>query len=112
MTLLQIDAFTADFSGAHDRAAALDARILGNASAISAQYADLVALATRQAVSALDFTVGTDAKGNVLPWDVKLFMKNIGTDTYVLAVYLSFFPFLWEGGALMMMMDGRMRVGG
>ena len=99
------------------RATALDARILADAAAVSSAasgggaYAQLVALATRQAVSAIDFTVGTDAKGNVLPWDVKLFMKNIGTDTYVLAIYLSFFPFRWEGGALMMM-DGRMRVGG
>ncbi|TBU41779.1 hypothetical protein BD309DRAFT_964560 [Dichomitus squalens] len=103
-----IDAFTADFPAAHDRAVALDAQILGSASQISSEYADLVALATRQAVSALDFTVGTDSKGNVDPGDVKLFMKNIGTDQRVSPVehiFAAFPTYLYLnaswGGALL-----------
>ena len=50
---------------------------------ISTQYSDLVSLATRQAMSTLDFTVGTDSNGNVVPGDVKVFMKNQGTDRFV-----------------------------
>ena len=57
---------------------------MNDAGKISSQYSDLVSLATRQAMSALDFTVGTDSNGNVLPDDVMIFMKNKGTDTFVL----------------------------
>ncbi|PIL35870.1 hypothetical protein GSI_01530 [Ganoderma sinense ZZ0214-1] len=78
-----IDAFTGDYSGAHDRAVALDQKIMGAANEISSQYADVVALATRQAMGALDLTVGADSSGNVFPGDVKVFMKNLGTDRRV-----------------------------
>ena len=51
----------------------------------SSQYADIVALSTRQTMSALDITVGTDASGSVVvPSDIMIFMKNIGTDRFVL----------------------------
>ncbi|TBU21207.1 hypothetical protein BD309DRAFT_1023229 [Dichomitus squalens] len=52
--------------------------ILGSAIQISSQYPDLVALYTRQVVSALDPTVSTDSKGNILPGDFKPFMENTG----------------------------------
>ena len=76
---MQIDAFTGDYSGAHDRAVALDQKILSAANKVSSQYSDLVALATRQTMAALDFTVGTDSNNNVVPGDVKIFMKDQGT---------------------------------
>ena len=68
---------------AHDRAVALDQKIMSAAANISTQYSDLVSLATRQVMSTLDFTVGTDSNGNVVPGDVKVFMKNQGTDRFV-----------------------------
>ncbi|PIL35880.1 hypothetical protein GSI_01540 [Ganoderma sinense ZZ0214-1] len=75
-----IDAFTGDYSGALSRAVALDQKITSDAAKISSQYSDIVALSVRQTMSALDFTVGTDSKGNVEVNDVKIFMKNLGTD--------------------------------
>lgn len=59
------------------------------AAKISSQYSDIVSLATRQAMSTLDFTVGTDSNGNLVPDDIKVFMKNLGTDRFVL---LALFP--------------------
>ena len=81
--LSKIDAFTNDYAAAHDRAVALDQKIMSAAANISTQYSDLVSLATRQVMSTLDFTVGTDSNGNVVPGDVKVFMKNQGTDRFV-----------------------------
>ena len=81
---LQIDAFTGDYAEAHDRAVALDQKITTTAATISSEYSDIVTLATRQTMSALDFTVGTDSNGNLVPDDVKIFMKNLGTDRLVL----------------------------
>lgn len=58
----------------------------------SSQYADIVALSTRQTMSALDITVGTDTSGSAfVPSDIMVFMKNLGTDRSVLpmvALYL------------------------
>lgn len=72
----QIDDFTAGFSEAQQRAIALDNAILGNASKISAQYADLVSLAARQTLGSLDFTVSTRTDGNLNTSDVRIFMKD------------------------------------
>lgn len=63
---------------------ALDRKIMSAAAEFSPQYSDIVSLATRQAMSTLDFTVGTDSYGNVVPGKVKIFMKNLGTDRFVL----------------------------
>ena len=76
--------FTGDYAAAHDRAVALDQKIMGAAEKISSQYSDIVALATRQTMSSLDVTVGTDSSGNLAPDDVKVFMKNLGTNGFVL----------------------------
>ena len=82
-SISQIDAFTGDFASAYNRAVALDQKIMSAASQISSQYSDIVALATRQTMGALDFTVGTDQNGHIIPDDVKIFMKNLGTDRFV-----------------------------
>ena len=57
------------------------------AAKISSQYSDLVSLATRQAMSTLDFTIGTDSNGSVIPGDFKIFMKNVGTDRFAFPLY-------------------------
>ncbi|KAM5540217.1 hypothetical protein V8D89_006036 [Ganoderma adspersum] len=103
-----LDAFTGDYAAAHDRAVALDQKIMSAAANFSSEYSDLVSLATRQAMSTLDFTVGTDSYGNLVPGDVKIFMKNLGTDSRVNPVehiYAAFPMFLYLnasiGGALL-----------
>ena len=76
--------FVNDYSKAHDRAVALDHKITSAAGKISSHYSDIVSLATRQVMSTLDITVGTTSNGkSVVPGDVKIFMKNVGTDTFV-----------------------------
>ena len=61
-----------DFSAANDRAVALDQKIMGDAGKISSNYVDLVSLATRQTVAAMDITVQSGQT------DVKTFVKDIG----------------------------------
>lgn len=77
----QIDDFTVGFSEARERAIALDNAILGNASSISTQYADLVSLAVRQTLGSLDFTVSTGTDGNPNASDVRIFMKDTSSPT-------------------------------
>ena len=74
-----MDDFLADFDNARSRANAFDATIVNAASNISSNYVDLVSLATRQTMGALEITVGTDAKGTPNPSDVMVFMEDIGT---------------------------------
>ncbi|KAI1795669.1 hypothetical protein LXA43DRAFT_991614 [Ganoderma leucocontextum] len=103
-----IDAFTGDYAGAHDRAVALDQKIMSAAAKVSSQYSDIVSLAMRQTMSALDITVGTDSSGNLVQSDIMIFMKNLGTDRRVNPVehiYAAFPTFLYLnaslGGALL-----------
>ncbi|KAM5534567.1 hypothetical protein V8D89_011771 [Ganoderma adspersum] len=101
--VVSIDAFTADFAGAHDRAVALDQKIMSAASQISSQYSDILSLGIRQTMGALDFTVGTDLSGHIVPSDVKIFMKNLGTDGRVNAVehlFASFPMFLYLNASI------------
>ncbi|TFK89099.1 DUF1793-domain-containing protein [Polyporus arcularius HHB13444] len=93
-----IDAFTADFTAAHDRAVALDQKIMSDASKVSSNYVDLVSLGARQTFGALDITVLADDKGNVDASDVKIFMKDLGTSLRVNAVerlYAAFPTYLY-----------------
>lgn len=77
--------FTNDYAAALERAIALDQKIMGDAARVqSSQYADIVSLATRQTMSAIDITVGDDSSGNPVPNDTMVFMKNMGTDRFVL----------------------------
>ena len=77
-----MDEFLADFPAARTRANALDAMIMDAASNISSNYVDLVSLAARQTMAALEITVGTDSSGNPDPSDVMVFMEDIGTSRY------------------------------
>ncbi|KAJ7697167.1 hypothetical protein B0H17DRAFT_978707 [Mycena rosella] len=69
-----IDAFIADFPSARARAVALDQQILQDAGAVSQQYADLVSLATRQAMAGVEITLSTALNLT----DVQAFMKDVG----------------------------------
>ncbi|KAM5540219.1 hypothetical protein V8D89_006038 [Ganoderma adspersum] len=98
-----MDAFTGDYAAEHNRAVALDQKIMNDAAKISSQYSDLVSLATRQAMSTLDFTVSTDSNRNVIPGDVKIFMKNKGTDGRVNPmehIYMAFPMFLYLNASI------------
>ena len=47
---------------------------------LSTHYTNLVSLATRQTFGSLDITILSDAQGNVNASDVKVFMKDVGTN--------------------------------
>ncbi|KAM5534566.1 hypothetical protein V8D89_011770 [Ganoderma adspersum] len=99
-----IDAFTGDYAGAFGRAVALDQKIMSAAAKISPQYSDIVSLATRQTMAALDITVGTDlGTVTLLPGDVKIFMKNLGSGRRVNPVehiYAAFPMFLYLNASI------------
>ncbi len=63
---------------------ALDQKIMSAAAKISSQYSDVVSFATRQTMSTLDITVGANSDGSLVPGDLKIFMRNTGTDRFVL----------------------------
>ncbi|KAL0578374.1 hypothetical protein V5O48_003626 [Marasmius crinis-equi] len=73
-----VNFFTQDYENATKRADELDQKIMKDASAISNNYADLVALSARQAMAGIDITIakGTDDQWNMS--DVKAFMKDTG----------------------------------
>ena len=75
----QVNAFLQDYDNAVQRANAFDASLTKNASAVSSHYADLVSLTARQAMAGVELTVGGSAS-NWNTSDVKMFMKNVGTD--------------------------------
>ncbi|PSS38026.1 hypothetical protein PHLCEN_2v111 [Hermanssonia centrifuga] len=92
-----VTSFLLDYDDANQRASALDERILGQASSISPNYADLVSLAARQAMGGTELTI----RGSGNQWntsDVKMFMKDMGTSGRVSPVeglYSSFPSFLY-----------------
>ncbi|KAK0441136.1 hypothetical protein EV421DRAFT_751118 [Armillaria borealis] len=92
-----IDFFLSDFSDAKQRAIDLDNKIISEARQISDNYADLVALATRQAL-AVDITVSKDSDDQWNTSDVMTFMKDIGDSGRVNPVeilYASFPAYLY-----------------
>ena len=90
LVCVQIDAFTADFSDAMDRAVALDQKIMDAAAQVSENYVNLVSLGARQTMASLDITVLGNSDGSVDASDVKIFMKDVGTSGCVRA------PGLWS----------------
>lgn len=59
------------------RATAFDAQVKSDASSISSDYADWVALAIRQAFGAIEFTLSKDSAGNYNTSDILVFMKGM-----------------------------------
>ena len=66
-----------DYENALARATAFDAQVKSDASAISSDYADWVALAVRQAFGAIEFTLSKDSAGNYNTSDILVFMKGM-----------------------------------
>ena len=66
------------FDNSLANAIALDNSILHDGSQISSEYYDLLALSTRQAMGALDFTILRDSSGVWNTSDVKAFLRNAG----------------------------------
>lgn len=80
---MKVDDFLADFSGATNRASALDTKIMGDGMAISPAYADLLAFAARPAFGALDITVARESAIAVDSSDVQIYMKDVGRSRLV-----------------------------
>ncbi len=74
---LQTKFFLDDFPRAQEVAAALDAQLSSIGYQSSLDYADLLALSTRQAMGSLDITLAKTSDGSWNTSDVKVFMKNI-----------------------------------
>ncbi|KAK0486184.1 hypothetical protein IW261DRAFT_1663945 [Armillaria novae-zelandiae] len=71
-----IDFFLSDFSDAKQRAIDLDRKVMSNTSQFSDNYADLVALAARQAF-AIDITASQDNEGQWNGSDVMAFVRDM-----------------------------------
>nr|GAT53591.1 predicted protein [Mycena chlorophos] len=78
-----IDAFISDFAAAKTRALALDQQITTDANAVSAQYADVVALGLRQALAGYELTVSPSGGGGFNTSDLVAFMKDTGNSQRV-----------------------------
>ncbi|KAI0081700.1 DUF1793-domain-containing protein [Panus rudis PR-1116 ss-1] len=75
-----ISSFLSDYSAALSRANAFDSKVQSDASAISSDYAAIVALSIRQAFAATELTVSKTSTGSFNTSDVLLFMKEISSD--------------------------------
>lgn len=67
-----------DFQRAQQAAHAFDAETLNAGSNISSEYADLLALTSRQVLSSIDITLALGSDGNWNFSDILVFMKNFG----------------------------------
>ncbi|KAL1713409.1 hypothetical protein EV715DRAFT_277316 [Schizophyllum commune] len=76
-------AFLQDYDGASSRADDFDSRIMSVASNKSIEYADLVALGTRQAMAGLEITISVGTDGSLNTSDVQAFMKDSGNSLHV-----------------------------
>ena len=69
-----------NFTDALSAAEKLDAKLASDGGAISSQYADLLAISTRQAFGAYDLTVARPSNGGAVNMsDVKAFAKDFGS---------------------------------
>ncbi|KAL5494579.1 hypothetical protein ACEPAI_40 [Sanghuangporus weigelae] len=72
-------AFLDDFDRAIAASSAFDVQISAAGNAVSQEYADLLALSTRQVMGTLDITLSRTGGGEWNFTDTKAFMKNIGS---------------------------------
>ena len=75
---LKIEDVLDHFDDAVSAAISLDNQILGDAGQISGQYAEILALATRQAMGALEYTLNKKNSGPTNNSNVMAFMKDMG----------------------------------
>ncbi|THG97612.1 hypothetical protein EW026_g4419 [Hermanssonia centrifuga] len=85
-----ISSFLGDYSNALSRAQTFDSKVQTDASAISADYASIVALSVRQAFGATEITVSKTTSGSFDTSDVMMFMKEISSDGNVNTVDVIF----------------------
>lgn len=76
----QVTALLQDYDAAVQRAETFETALLEGAAAVSSNYADLVALTARQAMAGTELTIGQNSDGSLNTSDIKMFMKNVGTD--------------------------------
>lgn len=65
-----------DYSNALSRAQAFDAKLQSDASAISSDYAEVVALSVRQAFCAMEITISKNGANSWNTSDVLVFLKG------------------------------------
>ena len=75
-----ISTFIDNYANALARANAFDAKVKTDASKISSDYADIVALSVRQAFGSIEITVSKDSGGNFNTSDIMTFMKEVSSD--------------------------------
>lgn len=85
LRLSKIAAFLPDYPNALKRAEALDTKVQKDASAISDDYAAIVALSIRQTLGMCDITVSKDPEGNWDKSDIMVFMK--GGSAFILQAF-------------------------
>ena len=73
---LQTEDFINDYDGALTRANTFDSKLENDATAISVDYAGIVALSVRQALGAIELTISKNTDGNWNTEDVIIFMKG------------------------------------
>ncbi|KIP02118.1 hypothetical protein PHLGIDRAFT_112413 [Phlebiopsis gigantea 11061_1 CR5-6] len=96
-----IDSFLGDFGNALGRANAFDAKVQSDASAISADYASIVALSIRQAFGATEITASRNSDGSINASDILMFMKVTGHNVNTVDVIFPSWPvFLYTNPAL------------
>ena len=77
--LAKIEDVINHFDDALAAAITLDNKILSDGRQITQQYAEILALATRQAIGALEYTIDKTSSGHFSTSDVKAFMKDMGS---------------------------------
>ncbi|KAG9017718.1 hypothetical protein FRB95_007102 [Tulasnella sp. JGI-2019a] len=85
-----IAAFLPDYANALTRANTFDAKVQADASAISADYASIVALSIRQALGATEITISKTSTGAWNTADIMMFLKEISSDGNVSTVDVIF----------------------
>ncbi|KAF8351347.1 DUF1793-domain-containing protein [Amanita rubescens] len=85
-----ISSFMNDYSNALSTARVFDTKLQSDASAISSDYADVVALSVRQAFSAMEITVSKNGDNSWNTSDVLVFLKEISSDGNVNTVDVIF----------------------
>ncbi|KAE9397140.1 DUF1793-domain-containing protein [Gymnopus androsaceus JB14] len=82
--------FLQDYDAALERAYTLDAQVNSDASAISTDYAGLVALSIRQLLGGIEITLSKNSDGSFNTSDVLVFLKEISSDGNVNTVDVIF----------------------
>ncbi|KAJ4001761.1 hypothetical protein F5050DRAFT_1721221 [Lentinula boryana] len=75
-----ISEFLGDYNAALTRANTFDAKVQSDASAISTEYAGIVALSVRQSLGANEITISKESSGAWNTSDVLVFLKEISSD--------------------------------